>query len=81
MEPTTPDAHRRWLALALAGITDELRSVRVQVRALTALPPALRGDERALVALLLTQLVLLDRQCALLAAQAARLAAAADPRP
>jgi hypothetical protein len=73
MEPMTGPDRLRWLEQNVEGISHELQSLRVQLRAVTLAPPALRKDERRIAELLTRQMALLGAQCDLLLDQLSRL--------
>jgi hypothetical protein len=76
VEPQTPAARAQWLEHTVEGLAHEVASIRAQLGALMLRPPAPTDADRALADLLVEQLRLMERQCALVRAELARLRAA-----
>jgi hypothetical protein len=75
VHPHSPGERLRWVEGALRSLTREVASLRARLRAVAAPPPALDADERAPAEVLRGELAVLERECALLAAQLAPLSA------
>jgi hypothetical protein len=67
MQPQTRPDRVRWLEHTVQGVALEIRSVEVQLRALTADPPLEREADRRLAARLIGQVELMTRECLLIA--------------